>query len=109
MNELYREAVSAAERALAEDYTLVQDRVERLMSNTVELQSCSDEEHAYLALLLDSIGLHDESIRILRNGADTGSADMDAALQNVEGMLAAVHNQHERARDILRNALSAAI
>lgn len=101
MSQLLRETISAAERAVAGEDSRVRDYLERLFSNPGELRSCKDTERVYLAALLDFIGLHNESMRVLRDVPDAMS-------RNMEGMLAAAHGQHERARTSLVEALGAA-
>jgi len=107
MSETFREVIDAAERTVAGEASLDQDYFERLLSDPRQFQSGGDEERAYLAVLLDSIGLHDESVRVLRDGPGTGSVGVNATLRNIEGMLAAIHGQYGHARDILKQALSA--
>src|SRR5579859_5011666 len=99
MTELFRETVNAAERVLAGEDVPVHDYLERLIPDTTELQSGGDEGRAYLALLLDSIGLQGESIRVLRDSAAAGQSSANAALQNVEGILAALHGRYQEAQN----------
>ena len=101
MSELLRETINAAERVVAGEDSQVTDYLERLLNSPGELRSGEDSERAYLAALLDFIGLHDESVRVLRDAPDAMS-------RNMEGMLAAAHGQHEQARNILVKALNAA-
>lgn len=76
-------------------------RILKLMSSPGESRSGEDSDRVYLAALLDFIGLHDESVRVLRDAPDAMS-------RNMEGMLAAAHGRHTRARDLLMEALDAA-
>ena len=101
MSELLRETINAAERVVAGEDSQVTDYLERLLNSPGELRSGEDSERTYLAALLDFIGLHDESARVLRDAPDAMS-------RNMEGMLAAAHGQHEQARNILVKALNAA-
>ena len=101
MSELLQETINAAERVVAGEDSRIRDYLERLLSSPGELQSGEDSERVYLAALLDFIGLHDESVRVLRDAPDAMS-------RNMEGMLAAAHGQHEQARNILVEALDAA-
>lgn len=101
MSELLRETISAAETVIAGGDNQLGDYLERLLSSPGGLRSSEDSERVYLAALLDFIGLHDESVRVLRDAPD-------AMARNMEGMLAAGHGQHQRARDILVQALDAA-
>ena len=86
----------------------IRDYCDRLLGNLDELRSGRDEEHVYLAALLDSIGLRKESVHILRAAAASRSPVSRAVLQNAEGMLATKHGQFERARVLLEQALLAA-
>jgi len=100
MNELLRETINAAERVVAGEDSRVRDYLERLLNSSGELQSGEDSERVYLAALLDFIGLHEESVRVL--------SDVPGAMsRNMEGMLAAARGQHEQARNILVEALPA--
>jgi uncharacterized protein HemY len=107
MNELLWETINAAERAVVGEDSPVQDYFERLLSNPSELRSGGDEKRAYLAVLLDSLGLRDEAVRVLRDPSGPGPVGVNATLRNLEGMLAAVHGQYGQAQDILKEALSA--
>ena len=108
MNELLRETINAAERAVVGEDSQLQEYFERLLSNPSELQAGRDEERAYLAVLLDYIGCRDEAIHVLRDASDSKPIGVNATLRNLEGMLAAVHGQYGQAQDILKEALSAA-
>jgi exopolysaccharide biosynthesis polyprenyl glycosylphosphotransferase len=108
MNELFRKTVNTAERAIVGEDITVQDYLELLLNDPKELQSGDDEDRAYLAVLLDSMGLRDESIQVLQDAPDSGQNRTNAALRNVEGMLAAAHGEYERARNMLRRALAGA-
>ena len=94
MSQLLRETINAAEKIVAGEDSQVEDYLERLLSSPGELQSGEDSQRVYLAALLDFIGLHDESARVLHDAPDAMS-------RNMEGMLAAAHGQHEQARNIL--------
>jgi len=61
------------------------------------------DEHAYLAVLLDWLGLRGQSARVLR----WGNAE-DAGLLNLQGMLAARHGHDDQAISLLRRALAVA-
>jgi adenylate kinase len=100
MNELLRETINAAERVVAGEDSRVGEYLERLLSSPGELGSGEDSERVYLAALLDSMGLHEESVRVLRDAPDAMS-------RNMEGMLAAAHGQHQQAQNILVEALDA--
>jgi hypothetical protein len=108
MTALITETVAAAERAVAGEDSSVRDYCDRLLGDLAELRSGRDEEHVYLATLLDAIGLRKESVHILRAAAASRSAVSRAVLQNAEGMLAAKHGEFERARVLLEQALLAA-
>ena len=101
MSELLRETINAAERVVAGEDSQVADYLERLLNSPGELRSGEDSERIYLAALLDFIGLHEGSARVLRDAPDAMS-------RNMEGMLAAAHGQHKQARNILVKALNAA-
>ena len=101
MSELLRETINAAERVVAGEDSRIGDYLERLLNSPGELHSGEDSQRVYLAALLDFIGMHDESVRVLRDASDAMS-------RNMEGMLAAAHGQHEQARNILMQALDAA-
>jgi exopolysaccharide biosynthesis polyprenyl glycosylphosphotransferase len=108
MSELFLDTVSAAEMAVINEDIRVRGYVERLLGDPDEVQSGNDEERAYLAILLDSIGLRDESSRILQDATGPGQVNGSAALRNTEGMLAAARGDYERAQRALRDALQAA-
>jgi uncharacterized membrane protein len=108
MSESFRETVSAAERAVTGEDISVAAHVNRLISNPADVQSGTDEERAYLAVLLDFIGLREESARILEGFPAPEQVSASAVLRNVEGMLAAAHGDYGRARRILGEALQAA-
>ena len=108
MSELLRQTINAAERAAAGEDSPVQDYLDQLLRDPADLHSFGDDERVYLAVLLDSIGLHGESIRILQDSLIPVPGSAAAFFQNTEGMLAAAHGQHDRARRVLRGALSAA-
>ncbi len=101
MSELLRETINAAEKVVTGEHSQVEDYLERLLSSPGELRSGEYSQRAYLAALLDFIGLHDESARVLRDAPDAMS-------RNMEGMLAAANGQHQQARNILMQALDAA-
>ena len=101
MSELLQETINAAERVIAGEDSQVGYYLERLLSSPRELSSGEDSDRVYLAALLDFIGMHDESVRVLRDAPDAMS-------RNMEGMLAAAHGQYQRARNILVQALDAA-
>lgn len=86
----------------------IRDYCDRLLGDLDELRSGRDEEHVYLAALLDSIGLRKQSVHILRAAAASRPSVSRAVLQNAEGMLAAKHGQFEQARVLLEQALLAA-
>jgi RNA polymerase sigma factor (sigma-70 family) len=109
MKGLFQETIRAAERGVdGGEESVTYYYVERLLGNPSELQSGGDEGRAYLAVLLDTIGLRKESIRVLRDAFNPGKSDDSPALQNMEGMLAAAHGRYKRASDILNDALYSA-
>src|SRR3984957_15071606 len=101
MSELLRETISAAERTVAGEDSRLEDYVDRLLGSPDDLQSGEGSDRVYLAALLDFIGLHDESVRLLRGAPDAMS-------RNMEGMLATAHGRHAEARGLLTEALDAA-
>src|SRR5579863_4177153 len=108
MNELLRETINAAERAVSGEDSQVQGYLERLLRNPSVLRSSTDEERAYLALLLDFIGMRGEAVRVLRDTPDLNPVGVNATLRNLEGILAAIHGQYGQAQDTLKEALVAA-
>src|SRR6266536_1052676 len=100
MSQLLQETINAAERVIAGEDSRIGEYLERFLNSPGELHSGEDSERVYLAALLDFIGMHEESVRVLRDAPDAMS-------RNMEGMLAAVHGQHEQARNILVEALHA--
>jgi hypothetical protein len=98
MNELLQETITAAERAVAGEDSEVEESLARLLNSSRELRSSENSERVYLAALLDFIGMHDEAARVLGDGSDAMS-------RNMEGMLADAHGQHDGARNILAEAL----
>jgi hypothetical protein len=108
VSELFRETITAAEKAVTDGGGPVGDNIYRLLANPSEFESANDGDRAYLALMLDSSGFRDESERILRESSEPGQVSANAALRNVEGMLAAEHGDYNRAKQILKDALQAA-
>lgn len=109
MSELLRETIGAAERAVAgQRETDVHRHLERLESDPGVLRAANGGDRAYLALLLDSLGLHDKSAGILHGDSGPAQVGADATLRNTEAMLAAAHGQYARAHALLTQAKSAA-
>ena len=108
MSELFQAAVNAAEMAAVGEGGPAGERIAQLLASPADARSGNDEERAYLAVLLDFIGLREESARILQTPLGAGQADTSATLRNMEGMLAAAHGDYGRAQQILRAALQAA-
>ncbi len=100
MSQLLQETINAAERVIAGEDSRIGEYLERFLNSPGELHSGEDSQRVYLAALLDFIGMHEESVRVLRDASDAMS-------RNMEGMLAAAHGQHEEARYILLEALHA--
>lgn len=108
MSELFQAAVNAAEMAAVGEGGPAGERIAQLLASPADARSGNDEERAYLAVLLDFIGLREESARILQTPLGAGQADTSATLRNMEGMLATAHGDYDRAQQILRAALQAA-
>ena len=73
----------------------------------LDLAHARNGERAYLAALLDSLGLTDEALRTLQ--IDKGASAKDeggATLRNLEGMLASRHGQYEHAIQLFEEALA---
>ncbi len=109
MSELLRNTILAAERALAGDDDLgMHDSLASLLRDPGELESGSDEERMYLAGILEALNLPNMATLILGADGRPGQDNANAAFRNLEGMLAALHGDNDKARRMLRDALSAA-
>src|SRR5690349_14841141 len=100
MNELLRETINAAERAVGGVDSQLQKCFERLLSNRSELQAGSYEARGYLAVLCDHVGRHDQASRVLRDASDSKPVGVKATLRRLEGMLPVVHGQYGQAQEI---------
>ena len=104
MSGSFIEIARAAERAVGGS------EADRMMLGQLldgfDLASVGDlEDRAYLAVLLDWLGLRQQAILTLR-AADTGQEDGHAAMPNLAAMLAARHGDYDQARKLLGQALS---
>jgi repressor LexA len=108
MSELVQQAIDAAERAVLGEDVPVRDYIARLPTRLAELASDDAQERAYLAVLLDSIGLSREATGVLRDYQSSGSRDTDATIMNVAGMLAASRGDHTAASRMFDEARLAA-
>ena len=108
MSEIFGDAVNAAERAISDGIPLYRDALDRLFAHPDQMQSAGDKNRAYLAALLDAIGLHDEADRVLHQDVGSAGAAASGALLNAAGMLAAAHGRYQEALDIFMQALPAA-
>jgi hypothetical protein len=74
VSDTLREAVEAAERHAAGQGDLDRRFIEQLQADPRQILAASDEERAYLVVLLDFAGLRDEAAWVLRD-VDTSGAD----------------------------------
>ncbi len=91
------EAESVLDGSSGEGRAFFTDLTDRLG----EIDSSDVPELSYLAVLLDRIGLRDESLHVLRYGCSqlaARSSSAEAELRNVEGVLAAGHGEYDRAQ-----------
>jgi len=108
MSDAFREAVEAAERDAAGQGDLDRRLIGQLQADPGQILAASDEERAYLAVLLDFAGLCDDAAWVLGDISGLGSGDVNPVLRNTEGMLAAAHGEYRQARQLLEEALAAA-
>ena len=106
MSEAFSEIIGAAERAVAGSAA---DRgtLERLLEGIDLAGIGSPQGRAYLAVLLDRVGLTEQAILALRP-ADVEHGSPGAEMPNLAGMLAAGHDDYEQALVWFLRALSAA-
>ena len=91
------EAESVLDGSSGEGRAFFTDLTDRLG----EIDPSDVPELSYLAVLLDRIGLRDESLQVLRYGCSqlaSRSSPAEAELRNVEGVLAAGHGEYDRAQ-----------
>jgi Tfp pilus assembly protein PilF len=109
LTETFREAIEAAERAVVGRAEHDLETVARLVDGLEATLPGTYAARAYLAVLVDWLGLRDHATRILRwtdsRNAQANGAE-GAALRNLEGMLAANHGQFGRAMHLFEEALA---
>ena len=103
------EVIAAVETAAAGDARQEREHLARLLDDLDLAQHADDEKLAYLAVLLDSLDMRDESVRVCRRGRraltrSTGQGQ--STLLNIEGMLAATHGEYDAAVSAFTKALS---
>jgi tetratricopeptide (TPR) repeat protein len=106
VSEAFGEIAEMAERAVAgsevDKKTLV-----RLLRDTDIAGVGEPEDRAYLAVLLDWLGMREQAMLALHL-AGSEHDDHGARMANLEGMLASRHAEYDRARELFGRALSAA-
>lgn len=111
MTETFREVIDAAEKAVVDEAAHDLGTLTRLVDSLDLTLPGTDGERAYLAVLLDWLGMRDHATRILQ-WVDSGNAQVngteDATLRNLEGMLAVNHGQYGRAVQLFEEALTVA-
>ena len=106
MSEAFTEILVTAERAAAGSEA---DRgaLAWLLTGTDLAGLGGPQDRAYLAVLLDYLGMREQAMLALRPGSGEQGGH-DAGMPNVAGMLATGHGEYELARELFVQALSAA-
>ena len=105
MSEAFAEIVAAAERA-AIGSAPDKSALAQLLNDIGLARQGTPEERAYLAVLLDRLGMQQEAALTLRLSNEHD--DREAHMPNLGGALASGHGDYERARELFIQALSAA-
>ena len=106
MSEALSQIISAAEQAVTGG--AADRRVLERLTEGISLAGPGEPEgRAYLAVLLDWLGLTEQAMLALRP-ADGERGSRGAETPNLAGMLAAGHGDYEQAREWFQRALSAA-
>ena len=106
MSEAFTEILGTAERAAVGSET-DKSALARLLSGIDLAGLGTPEDRAYLAVLLDWLGMQEQAMLALRPG-DGELGVHGAEMPNLAGMLASGHGEHERAEELFLQALSAA-
>lgn len=106
MSDSLAEVIGTAERAAAGSEA--DKRALAQLLNSVDLTDfATTEDRAYLAVLLDWLGMREQAMFALSPGKG-GHYDYGAAMPNLAGTLTTGHGEYERARELFGQALSAA-
>ena len=106
MNDAFAEILETAERAAAGSEA-DKSALAQLLAGTDLAGLGGPENRAYLAVLLDSIGMSVQAMLALGPGGSEHGGH-SAGMPNLAGMLASGHGEYERAHELFVQALSGA-
>lgn len=109
MKDMLRHIIALAEAAVVADTAIDGKELVSLVNDIDFAQYGSAGDRTYLAVLLNSLGLHEEAIRVLDliTGEDGGDGPVKAVLRNLQGVLLADNGQYVRAIKVFEEALDA--
>jgi molecular chaperone DnaK len=102
VSEAFTEILEAAERATAGSEA-DKGALAGLLHDIDPADLGSPETRAYLAVLLDWLGMREQAMMALR----PGDGDHESGMPNLAGMLASGHGEYEQARQLFMRALRA--
>ena len=111
MSDILDDIIAMAEAAVVADTSVDSGKLARWVGDVDFAEYGSAEGCAYLAVLLDSLGLHEEAIHVLDQVRDEDGSEGSlraAVLRNLQGILLSDKGQYSRAIKAFEVALAAA-